>query len=133
MKNEEELEKGRFSTMSRGLGTVTKEMVWKRAREIAVINGRGENRILDSDVEQARRELTIEEPIAGDPSAEEQTPESQRWDPASGSEGDRTPPLPVQDEQTFAERLVQEGVSDAEHDQMVRATRQSLKRDTEDQ
>ena len=34
------------------------------------------------------------------------------------------------DEQTFAEKLVEEGVEDAEQDQMVKATEASLKRDT---
>jgi hypothetical protein len=48
---------GRFSEHAKGLGTVTEEMVRQRAAEIAVINGRREDLIIESDLEQARREL----------------------------------------------------------------------------
>jgi hypothetical protein len=46
-----------------------------------------------------------------------------------GSQGHQVENVPPADEQTFAEKLVAEGVEDAEQDQMVRATRQSLRRD----
>jgi len=49
------IEEGRLSDRGEGIGTVTKEMVMIRAREIAVINGRSERNILDSDVDQAQR------------------------------------------------------------------------------
>ena len=123
------IEKGRFSEHAHGLGTVTREMVLQRAREIAVINGRDESNVLDSDFAQARRELTGEEGLAPEPTKAEELPESERWEPVAGSTGHATPVVPTPDEQTFAEELVEEGVEDAEHDQMVRATRESLKRE----
>ena len=55
------IEEGRFSQKARGLGTVTEEMVRKRARELALISGRDEKQMLDSDLAQARRELTGEQ------------------------------------------------------------------------
>ena len=63
------IEEGRLSEKGRGLGTVTEKMVRKRARELAVINGRNENQVLDSDLEQARRELTGEEGLVPKPTA----------------------------------------------------------------
>jgi len=53
------IEEGRFTEQGHGLGTVTKEMVDKRARELALINGR--TQVLDSDFREAKRELTREE------------------------------------------------------------------------
>lgn len=125
-----QIEEGRLSEHGRGLGTVTKEMVEKRARELAVINGRSENRVLDSDREQARRELLGKERLSPSLSKAEQIPEDQRWDPVPGFSGGKgQPTVTPHDEQIDAEHLVEEGVSDAEHDQMSQATRESLKRD----
>lgn len=122
------IEVGRFSDHGRGLGTVTEAMVQKRARELAVINGRRKNQVLDSDLEQARRELT-EEGLVPPPTAAEELPEENRWEAVPESVGHKAPAIPTPDEQTFAEKLVEEGVEDAEHDQMLRATRQSAKRE----
>ncbi len=49
---------GRFTQHAHGLGTVTEEMVQKRAAELALINGRPPGQVLDSDLLEARRELT---------------------------------------------------------------------------
>jgi len=99
----------------------------KRAKELALINGR--QQVLDSDFEQAKRELTREEHLTPEPTAAEKLPEESRWEPVGESVAKEGPKVPAPDEQTFAERLVEEGVEDAEHDQMTRATRQSLRRD----
>jgi hypothetical protein len=125
-----QIEQGRFSERGKDLGTVTLEMVEKRAREIAVINGRSEKNILESDRTQAGRELTGRERLAPSPSKAEQLPESKRWDPVPGSTGGKgEPTVAPYDEQTALEQIYEEGVADAEHDQMTRATRESLKRE----
>jgi len=125
------IEEGRLSDRGEGLGTVTKEMVMKRAREIAVINGRSQNNVLDSDVEEALRELQGEDQMNPPLTAAESIPEDERWDPIGGSEGKQAPTVPAPDEQTFAEKLVDEGVADAEHDQEIQATRNEARRDNE--
>src|ERR1041384_3157190 len=71
-------EEGRFSERGQGLGTVTREMVHKRAAELAVINGRSERNILDSDWNQAYRELTGAERLVPEAPAEENLPEESR-------------------------------------------------------
>jgi len=57
--------------------------------------------------------------------------ESERWDPVPGSEGHKVPAAPSADEdddgRSDNERLVEEGIADAEHDQMRQA---SLKQDS---
>ena len=125
------IEEGRLSDRGEGIGTVTKDMVMKRAREIAVINGRSQNNILDSDVDQAQRELEGEDEINPPLTAEERVPEDKRWDPVPGTEGTQTPTIPSPDEQTDAEKLYDEGVADAEHDQEIEATRDAARRDNE--
>jgi hypothetical protein len=122
---------GRVSDRGEGLGTVTKEMVMRRAREIAVINGRSQNNVLDSDLDQAQRELEGEDEVNPPPTAEERVPEDKRWDPVPGSEGRQVPAVPASDEQSDAERLYDEGVADAEHDQEIQATRDAARRDNE--
>ncbi len=124
------IEEGRFSENAHGLGTVTEEMVRKRASELALINGRAPDQVLDSDLDQARRELTGEERLNPEPTAAEEIPEEDRWAGVAGSTGHKAETVPAPDEQTFPEKLVEEGVEDAEQDQMVRATKESLKRDT---
>ena len=126
---EQRIEEGRLSDRGEGIGTVTKDMVMKRAREIAVINGRSERNILDSDVDQAQRELEGEDEINPPLTAAESVPEDKRWDPIPGSEGVKAPSVPATDEQTFAEKLFDEGVADAEHDQEIAAARDAARRD----
>ncbi len=120
-------EEGRFTEHAHGLGTVTEEMVQARASELAEISGRTE--VLDSDLDEARRELTGEERLNPEPSAADLIPEEDRWEAVQGSVGQSAETVPAPDEQTFAEKLVEEGVEDAEQDQMVRATRQAERRD----
>jgi hypothetical protein len=68
-----------------------------------------------------------------DPNQEtlESAPESERWDPVPGSTGHKTPAAPSADEdeegRSDNERLVEEGVEGAEHDQMRQASRKSAK------
>jgi hypothetical protein len=123
------IEEGRFTAKGRGLGTVTREMVLQRAREIAEISGR--SHVIDADFQQAHRELTGEELSDPKLAAAEQLPEDKRWVEVPEDEGHKIPEVPAPDEQTFAEKLVDEGVEEAEHDQMTRATREAARRDNE--
>jgi hypothetical protein len=126
---EENNNEGRFSENGRGLGTVTEEMVQQRAAELALINGRPPGQILDSDIDEARRELTGRETLVPTPPPAEELTEDQRWQPVAESMGNKAPTMPAPDEQTFAEELVEEGVEDAEQDRMVQGTRESQHRD----
>jgi len=117
------------SDHSAGLGTVTEEMVRQRAREIALINGREEGQVLDTDWDQARRELQGQEGLYPLPTAAEKLPESKRWNEVASTEGHKRDAVPAADEQTVAEKLVEEGVAEAEHEQQVEATRAARRRD----
>jgi hypothetical protein len=85
------MEEGRVSDHGEGLGTVTRAMVMKRAREIAVINGRSAHNVLDSDIDEARQELEGKDEINPQPTAEESFSEDKRWDPCPPPTSKPTP------------------------------------------
>ena len=118
---------------SAGLGTVSRKMVRERAVELAVINGRSAQNVSKSDWEQAKRELTGEPDMDPKEAILESAPESERWDPVPGSTGHKVPVAASEDEddegRSDNERLVEEGIAGAEHDQMRQATRAAEKRD----
>jgi hypothetical protein len=127
------LKEGALTENSAGLGTVTPKMVRLRAAELAVIDGRSERDASRSECEEARRELTGEADTDPKESALESAPESERWDPVPGSTGHEVLAPPGDDEddegRSDNERLVEEGVAEAEHDQMVQAARAAEKKD----
>lgn len=118
---------------SAGLGTVTRTMVRERAVELAVINGRSAQDVSKSDWEQAKQELTGEPDTDPQEAVLESAPESERWDPVPGSTGHKVPAAASEDEddegRSDSERLVEEGIAGAEHDQMLQATREAAKKD----
>jgi hypothetical protein len=103
---------GQFLSGAAPLGTVTRAMVTRRAKEIAVINGRNENDFTPDDLDQARLELTGLHDVG-----------------ATEDLGDSVPAGPARDEQTVAEDLVQQGVEEATHDQMLAGSRYRADRD----
>jgi hypothetical protein len=123
------LKDGALTENSAGLGTVTRKMVRDRAVELAVINGHAAQEVSKSDWEQAKRELTGGSDIDPKEAVLESAPESERWDPSSGSTGHKAPVAASEDEDTEGrsddQRLVEEGVAGAEHDQMVQAAREA--------
>lgn len=123
-------DEGKIAAHSGGLGTVTEQMIQKRAEEIALINGRSPKHVQSSDLEQARRELLGEETLVPPESFVEHVPESERWREVGHSAGHRALKTTPHDEQTDAEKLYEEGVGEAEHEQMVEATREGLRKDT---
>jgi hypothetical protein len=121
------LKQGILTENSAGIGTVTRAMVRERAVELALINGRSAKDVSKSDRDQARRELTGEPDTDPKDAVLEAAPESERWDPAPSSEGHKAPASPSADEddegRSDQERLVEEGMAGAEHDQMLQAAR----------
>lgn len=112
---------GKISNHFQGLGTVTREMVERRAKELAIINGRAPNDFTENDWTQAKHEMLGDENF--DAGEEESVAAVTRWDEEPGTSGHQVEKFSPPDEQTFAERLVEEGVEEAEHDQMVEGSR----------
>jgi len=123
----DEIAEGKISKTFQGLGTVTPAMVTQRARELAVINGRSADNVIESDMDQARRELMGKEGLSPKEAAIESLSEAERWDAVPGTPGHKAPTVPAHDEQAESEKLVEEGVAEAEHEQMVEGAKQSAR------
>ena len=127
------LNKGIIMENADGIGTVTPAMVETRARELALIDGRDSSKSTEADYQQAKRELTGEEEI--DPQQEnlESLPESEAWDPLPGSTGRQAAESLGEDEdaegRSESAQMFEEGISEAEHDQMLRAAEAGQKSD----
>ena len=127
------LNKGIIMENADGVGTVTPAMIEARARELAVINGRDSSKPTKADYQQAKRELTGEEEI--DPQEEnvESVPESEGWDSVPGSTGRQAAESLSEDEdaegRSESAQMFEEGINEAEHDQMRRAAEAERNRD----
>jgi hypothetical protein len=130
--NKNPLTKGVIAENFAGLGTVTREMVQKRAIELALINGRTADNVSPADFAQAKRELTGGSDLDPQEAGLEAIPESDLQD-APGSSGRQLPKSPDDEEdsegRSIGEQLVNEGVDEAEHDQMLQAARDAEKED----
>jgi hypothetical protein len=121
---------------STGIGTVTRKMVRERAAELALINGRDAKDASKTDWEQAKRELTGGSALDPEETLLEQAPESERCDPLSGSNG-QIVTVPSTDDgednegTSIGERLINEGVNEAEHNLMLQAARAARKTSSE--
>lgn len=116
-----------------GIGTVTRKMVRERAVELAIINGRSAHEATSEDWEQAKRQLTGDSQLDPNDAALAAAPESERWDPVHGSSGNRMQVAPGEDEDAEGrsdnERLVDEGIAGAEHDQRRLAAQSAAEKD----
>jgi hypothetical protein len=127
------LKEGVLTKNSSGLGTVNETTVRARAVELAEIIGRSAQDVTQSDLAQARRELTGEPDTDPNQMILESAPESERWDPVPGSTGHKAPVTASEDEDAEGrsdnERLVEEGVAGAVHEQMLQAARATAQND----
>jgi hypothetical protein len=105
------------------MGTVTRDTVVERAREIALINGHGPNHYTQEDFSEAKRELTGTL-LDGDGEYEDDTVAGLiTWDEAPDAAGYPVRKDEPEDEQNWAVQLFEEGMEEAEHEQMVEGAR----------
>ena len=119
---------GKYVARATPLGTVTEGMVIKRAKEIAVINGRNGNDYTQNDYDQARRDL-VGFPEIEATELEGAAPDTGGWLGEAGDRGVAAPVRPAKDEQTFGEDLVKQGVEEATHHQMLVGNQTSREKD----
>ena len=115
--------RGKIVRGTEGIGTVTPHTIEERAREIARSDGRA--RPNDLDRTRAREELI------GATSDSEKPPEREEpgrdWQMPLVSTGEKAPTVRPEDDENIPEKLIQEGVEKADHDQRVRSGRTSGK------
>jgi hypothetical protein len=117
--NEAQPTSGKILRGTEGIGTVTPQMIEERAREIARSDGRGQPNDLDRT--RAREDLT------GTLSDSEKLPTREEpgrdWQMPLVSTGEKAPTVRPEDDENIPERLVQEGIEEADHDQRLNAER----------
>src|SRR6476661_3463172 len=110
---------GKILRGSKGLGTVTSQMIEERAREIARSEGRSQPNDLDRTY--AREQLT------GATSESEKLPTREEpgrdWQMPLVSTGEKAPTVRPEDDENIVEKLVKEGIEEADHDQRLSAAR----------
>ena len=126
------LNKGVLTENGVGIGVVSRRMIRARAAEDALINGRHPQDATKADVDEARQELAGGPDLRPKDIILESAPESERWDPVPGSAGHQAPESSSEDENEEGEseetQLVEEGVKEATHDQMLQAARAAEKK-----
>lgn len=121
-KNYEEAFPGKIAVGADGLGTVNEDLVAERALELAKADGRLEPN--EADQANAAAELLPHgefvpaPPEVDDPELENLT----SWDEPLEARGGPVESMAPLDEANIAEQLVAEGLSEAEHDQRVKAS-----------
>jgi hypothetical protein len=127
------MNKGIIMENAAGIGTVTSEMIEARARELAAINGHSSSKPSEADYQQAKRELTGEAELDPQEESRESIPELDGWDPVPGSTGRQATDSLGEDEdaegRSESAQMFEEGISEAEHDQMRQASRADDKSD----
>lgn len=132
--NKNPLNKGIIEDNSVGIGEISSEMVAERAKELALISGRN---VTKEDHEQAFRELTGGDEKGAKQMLLESVTEDERWNPVPGSTGHQAMKSASEDEDedghSESAQLFEEGVSEAEHDQMLQAAKVADRKEPFDQ
>ena len=117
---------GKINVHGNGMGAPTPELVEKRAREIALIDERNPDDFTDDDWNKAQRELLGKDVIADD--QDERTENMIDRDEVPDESGHRVPRGGgFDDDESLGAHLVEDGIGEAAHDQMVEAAREDQK------
>ncbi len=120
------MNKGMIAKKFDGIGAVGRDMIHKRAKELAFLSGRIPPEVTDADYERAERELAGGWELDRQDQIIENLSEAERWDPVPGSTAIPGPDVPNEDDDddeghNESARLAEGGAHEAEHDQMVQA------------
>jgi hypothetical protein len=122
MKNTRNPAAGKIINRDHAIGLTDETDIEKRAREVASIEGH--RAVNNDDRRQAQSELNGDDiPSVSDEDAQGISSLSRDPSEPASTPGRQIPDREGEDEQLATERLVAEGVNEAEHDQMVAARR----------
>src|SRR6476646_4932289 len=118
---------GKISVHGNGFGAPGPDEIEKRAREIALIAERDPDEFTDADWDQARRELLGTVASNAPEETDDNAEVVEEWNVVASSAGHRAPRM--EDEENVGEHLVEDGVQEAVHDQMLVARQEELKQE----
>lgn len=116
---------GKINVHDAGAGVPSPEQVEQRARELAAIAGRAASDFSESDLLQAKQELLHGGPPAPADEARE-VADITTWDDVPGASGRQVENRGPQDEANIAQELVEEGLDEALHDEMLEASKKNI-------
>ena len=96
-----------------GLASVTPQMIDERAREIA----RGDGRMHPNDLDRSRAREQLTGAASGSEKPATREEPGRDWGMPLVSSGEKAPLVRPEDDENIPEKLVQEGVDEADHDQ----------------
>jgi len=115
-------QQGKIIRGTEGVGTVSPQMIEERAREIA----RGDGRAHANDLDRTR----AREELAGPTSASAKSPTREDpgrdWKMPLVSSGEKAPTVRPEDDENMPEKLIHEGVEEADHNQRTESGRKNL-------
>jgi len=118
---------GKISLHGNGMGVPSPEDIERRAREIARIDERDPDEFTDADWAQARKEMLGAEHPTPPEETKQNAEMTEEWEVNAPTRGHRAARAGVdEDEETVGENLVNGGVEEATHDQMLEARRVEL-------
>jgi hypothetical protein len=119
---------GKIEFHGNGMGVPSPDDIERRAREIAMIDEREPDEFTDADWAQARRELLGDVESAPPEEDDKNIKLEHEWEVTPGDHGHRVPRPGVEDDdgETLGGHLVEDGVEEASHDQMLEARREEL-------
>jgi hypothetical protein len=117
---------GRIERNATGMGEVSDEMIERRAREIAVQEGR--NDIMKSDRQRALLELQGSGGTRSDDETDVRATTLNPQEPA-GTPGHKAPTSGPASERNVIRELVQEGIDEAAHEQMTAAEKEARRKE----
>jgi len=117
----------RLKAGSPGLGHASQVEVERRAKELALTDGR--ETYTDADLAVAAAELAGGGTSTEAPEADAELEEVTAWDEPPTQTGHLVAPIPLEDEAAIAEQLVEDGLDEADHDIRVAAAGQAKARD----
>lgn len=129
MKNPKPVQ-GKILLHGNGTGGVTESDVTRRARELAAIAGRSSSAVTEEDLVRARKELKGENlpPTTGEDDSADIALTRDPSEPPSET-GHQVVEQELPDDEMETERLIEEGVEEAQHEQMLAASRLARKQD----
>jgi len=112
---------GKISVHGNGLGAPSPEQVTQRAREIAMIDERNPEEFTEGDWQQAHRELIGVIPETA-PEEDERTAQVvEEWNVVAADTGHHALRAADGEDKNLGEQLVDDGLEEATHDQMLEA------------
>lgn len=131
--NKNQSPKGKVLLHGKGIGAVTNDDIERRARELAALAGHpAQPEFTEQFRAQAHRELSGENLSSTTDEADE-IPNAISRDPSEpvAQFGHQVPDIDEPNEQTILENLTEEGVEEAQHEQMLAARKRARQEDNE--